>query len=101
MAIKFVPEVQLGHIFQALTIVITLGGGALGAYLSIQGEIATQAGRIAILELQAKARVDLDAQWRDSVKNYMQDTSRSLVAIGRDITELKVDLAKKTHGGSP
>lgn len=101
MAIKFVPEVQLGHIFQAITIVVTLGGGALGAYLSIQGEIANQAGRIAILEMQAKARGDLDSQWRDSVKNYMQDTSRSLVSIGRDITDLKVDLAKKSHSGGP
>lgn len=84
--IKYVPEIQLGHIIQAVAIIVTIGGGALGAYVSM-------ASRIAIVE----SRMENDKEWRESVRSYMKETSAALQKMSNNFYDLRLELAKTTR----
>ena len=36
---RFSPEINLGHLLQAVVIMITIGGGAITSYLSLRSDI--------------------------------------------------------------
>jgi hypothetical protein len=52
----FTPEITLGHLMQALVVVTTVGGGIIGGYLSLRGDLDVQnAGfRAAIADHEAR-----------------------------------------------
>lgn len=66
--IRFSPEIQLGHVLQAIVMLVAVGGWAIAGYMSIDKQLATQAAEMALikqrLSLQERATVETNEQVR-------------------------------------
>lgn len=84
---RWTPEIQAGHVLQSIAIVVTIGGGLLGAYISINA-------RMTIIETQSSIRLEVEKEWRDSVKNFMLTTNTKLESIGSTVQDLRIEVLK-------
>ncbi len=87
MGIKYVPEIQLGHILQAAAVIVTVGAPAFIAYVSASN-------RMTAIETNEQLRQTYDDKWREVVTKYMESTSKSAEQISRDLSDLRVETAK-------
>lgn len=95
MGLKFSPEIQLGHLFQAIVAAATLTGWALWGYSTINTEISVQKADTEILQervandeksadLDRADRIARDAKVNASLDKIVDQLTdlRTLVAAG-------------------
>jgi hypothetical protein len=92
----FTPDINLGHLVQALVVVTTVGGGVVGGYVSLRSdidmqraefraELAGHEARIALLEHQFDERRNDERQFQAEMRGALD---RVMQAIGDLRTEL-------------
>src|SRR5207244_5225889 len=54
----FTPDITLGHLVQALVVVTTVGGGIVGGYLSLRGELEVQRAEFRVALAGHEARLN-------------------------------------------
>src|SRR5436190_22618877 len=94
----FTPDITLGHLVQAVVVIATVGGGALGGYLSLRSDLELQraefrvalAGhepRLTVTErLIEERRTDhrqVQAEMRASLERAMQAIGTLKAGLGR------------------
>jgi hypothetical protein len=95
----FSPDITLGHLMQAIVVVATVGGGILGGYLSLRGDLDLQraefrvalAGhetRLAVAERLIEQRHAEDRQFQAEMRAALE---RLMQAMG----DLRADLVHK------
>lgn len=93
-AVRFSPEIQAGHIVQALIMLVGVGGWAISGYVTIQGQFQRQDSEIVLV----KQRLDQDekssAQDRDDNKTFQASVTKALEKISDQLGDVRTLVAK-------
>src|SRR6266566_8272587 len=54
----FTPDINLGHLVQAVVVVATVGGGVLGGYLSLRSDLDLQRAEFRVVLAGHEARLN-------------------------------------------
>src|SRR5439155_7727764 len=55
----FTPDINLGHLVQAVVVVATVGGGVLGGYLSLRSDLDLQRAEFRVVLAGHEARLNV------------------------------------------
>jgi hypothetical protein len=102
----FSPEVNLGHLLQAGTIIVMVGGAALTSYISLRSDIISLNGKMAVDLSETNARLikqisDTNARIialevrRPMDEAFQAETRQSLTKLLEAITDLRVQVVGK------
>jgi hypothetical protein len=95
----FTPDINLGHLVQAVVVVTTVGGGILAGYLSLRDDLDRQRAefRVAIAEHAERLTVDereLDER-RSEEQQFQTEMRTSLQQVMQAIADLRTELVQK------
>ena len=95
----FTPDITLGHLVQALVVVATVGGGVLGAYLSLRSDLEVQRAefRVALAGHEARIAVAerLIEERRTEDRAFQAEMRAALERVMQAIGDLRTSLVKK------
>src|SRR5205814_8269159 len=91
----FTPDINLGHLVQAVVVVATVGGGVLGGYLSLKSDLDLQraefrvalAGhevRLAVAERLLEARHTEDRQFQAEMRAALERAMHAIAHLRTD-----------------
>jgi|SRR5690242_17541415 len=95
LAVKLTPEIQLGHLMQALILVASMSGWALWGYSAIETQISDDRKAIALMR---QRQDQFDAAHKDigaDQKAFNSETRTSLKEIAAAIADLRTVVAAK------
>jgi hypothetical protein len=95
----FTPDINLGHLVQAIVVIATVGGGILGGYLSLRADLDQQRAefRVALAGHEARLTVAerlLDER-RTEDREFQAEMRTQLQRVMQAIADLKTDLVHK------
>jgi hypothetical protein len=95
----FTPDINLGHLLQALVVVTTVGGGIVGGYLSLRGDLDVQRAeyRVALTAHEARltfAERALDER-RTEDRLFQAEMRAALDRLMQAIADLRTELVQK------
>jgi len=102
--LRYSPEVTLGHLIQAVTLAVMIGGGAITSYLSLRADIAASGERATKAIADMNARVLVLESRREMDARFQLETRRDLGRLLDAVSDLKVQLVRKqdrSGGGRP
>ena len=97
----FTPDINLGHLVQAVVVVTTVGGGILAGYLSLRGDLDVQRAefRVALAGHEARLTVaehQLDER-RSEERQFQAEIRAALDRVMQAIGELRTELVQKQN----
>ncbi len=97
----FSPDINLGHLLQALVIVTTLGGGIVGAYLSLRADLDVQRSEFRVVLAGHEARLNfaehiLDER-RTADQQFQTEMRTAISLIMQGIGDLRTELVQKQN----
>ena len=97
----FTPDINLGHLVQAVVVVTTVGGGLLAGYLSLRGDLDVQRAefRVALAGHEARLTVaehQLDER-RSEERQFQAEIRAALDRVMQAIGELRTELVQKQN----
>ena len=97
----FSPDINLGHLLQALIIVTTLGGGIVGAYLSLRADLDVQRSEFRVTLAGHEARLNfaehmLDER-RTADQQFQTEMRTAISLIMQGIGDLRTELVQKQN----
>jgi hypothetical protein len=95
----FTPDINLGHLVQALVVVTTVGGGVVGGYVSLRSdidmqrsefraELAGHEARLSLLEHQFDER-------RSDERQFQAEMRAALDRVMQALADLRTELVQK------
>jgi len=95
----FTPDINLGHLVQAVVVVATVGGGVLGGYLSLRSDLDLQRGefRVALAGHEARLTVAerLIGERRTEDHQFQSEMRAALDRVMHAIADLRTELVHK------
>ncbi len=96
---RFSPEVNLGHILQAGVLVCALGGGILGAYLTLRSDLDQQRAEFSVTLAGHEARLSiaeraLDERHQED-REFAAEMRATLERISQSIADIKTEIVQK------
>jgi hypothetical protein len=95
----FSPDINLGHLVQAVVIVTTIGGGILAGYLTLRDELAAQRTefRVELAEHEARLTVAEHAldDRRAEDRQFQVEVRSALQQVMQAIADLRTELVQK------
>ena len=97
----FTPDVTLGHLLQALVVVTTVGGGIVGGYLSLRGDLDVQRAEFRVALAGHEARLNfaervLDER-RTEDRQFQAEMRAALDRVMQAIGGLRTELVQKQN----
>ena len=97
----FTPDINLGHLVQAVVVITTVGGGILAGYLSLRGDLDLQRAefRVALAGHEARLTVaerQLD-QRRAEERQFQAEMRAPLDRVMQALGELRTELVQKQN----
>ena len=97
----FSPDINLGHLLQALIIDTTLGGGIVGAYLSLRADLDVQRAEFRVALAGHEARLTfaervLDER-RTADQQFQTEMRAALNSVMQGISDLRTELVQKQN----
>jgi hypothetical protein len=96
---RFSPEVNFGHILQAVVLALTIGGGGVTSYISLRGDIeqlrADLGVQIASHELRIEASERALEQRRLDDRDFQAEMRAALGRIIDAIGDLRTQIVQK------
>jgi len=96
---RFSPEVNFGHILQAVVLALTIGGGAVTSYITLRGDIEqlrVDVGvQIASHELRIEAAERALEQRRLDDRDFQAEMRAALARIIDAIGDLRTQIVQK------
>jgi hypothetical protein len=97
----FTPDINLGHLVQAVLIVTTVGGGILMGYLSLRADLELQRAEFRVALAGHEARITVAERILDERRNddrLFQVEMRAAVArVMQGIGDLRTELVQKQN----
>ncbi len=95
----FTPDINLGHLLQALVVVTTVGGGLVGGYLSLRGDLDVQRAEFRVTLAGHEARLNfaervLDER-RTEDRQFQAEMRAALGRVMQAIGDLRTELVQK------
>ena len=95
----FTPDINLGHLVQAVLIVTTLGGGILAGYLSLRDGLDTQRAefRFALAghEVRLSEAEHALNERRTDQRQFQAEMRAAIERVMQAIADLRTDLVRK------
>jgi hypothetical protein len=95
----FTPDIQLGHLVQAVVIVSTVGGGILAGYLTLRADLEFQRAefRVALAGHEARLTVAerLIDERRTDERLFQAEMRTALGRVMQGIGDLRTELVQK------
>jgi hypothetical protein len=95
----FTPDIQLGHLVQAVVIVSTVGGGILAGYLTLRADLEFQRAefRVALAGHEARLTVAerLIEERRTDERLFQVEMRTALGRVMQGIGDLRTELVQK------
>ena len=89
---RFSPEINLGHLLQAVVIMITIGGGAITSYLSLRSDIQQVRADLTVRVSKHEVRLArIEHSSEDQRKGVREFQGEMRSAISR-VTEILSDV---------
>lgn len=97
----FTPEINLGHLVQAVVVVTTVGGGILAGYLSLRDDLDRQRAefRVALAGHEARLAIAerrLDER-RTEDRRFQAEMRAALERVMQAIGDLRTELVQKEN----
>ncbi len=97
----FTPDINLGHLVQAVVIVTTVGGGILAGYLSLRADLDLERAEYRVALAGHEARLTeaehlLDMR-RIEERQFQAEMRASLERVMQAIAELRTELVQKQN----
>ena len=83
--LQFSPTIELGHILQAIVMLVALGGWALTGYISVERQLDSQARVEQSHHSEVVTELALQKQRMDTDERALAVQSESLKILGTDI----------------
>jgi hypothetical protein len=95
----FTPDINLGHLLQAVVVVSTVGGGIVGGYLSLRGDLDVQRAEFRVALAGHEARLNfaervLDER-RTEDRQFQAEMRAALDRVMQAIGGLRAELVQK------
>ena len=95
----FTPDINLGHLVQAIVVVTTVGGGILAGYLSLRDDLERQRAefRVALAGHEARLTVTehvLETRHGEE-RQFQLEMREALARITQSIADLRTELVQK------
>ncbi len=95
----FTPDINLGHLVQAVVIVTTVGGGILTGYLSLRGDLDLQRAEYRVALAGHEARLSeaehmLDMR-RTEERQFQAEMRAALERVMQAIADLRTEIVQK------
>ena len=95
----FTPDINLGHLVQAIVVVTTVGGGILAGYLSLRADLDLQRAefRVALAGHEARLTVAEHAldERRTDERQFQSEMRAALARVMQAIADLRTELVQK------
>ena len=95
----FTPDINLGHLLQALVVVSTVGGGIVGGYLSLRSELELQRAEFRVALTGHDARITVAERLIDQRhtedRQFQTEMRASLDRVMQAIGTLRTELVQK------
>ncbi|HVB17247.1 MAG TPA: hypothetical protein VNF04_11970 [Stellaceae bacterium] len=95
----FTPDINLGHLVQAIVVVTTVGGGILAGYLNLRDDLDRQRTeyRVALAGHEARLTVAEQAlaQRRTEDRQFQTEMRTALGRVMQAIADLRTELVQK------
>jgi hypothetical protein len=95
----FTPDINLGHLVQAVLIVTTLGGGVLAGYLNLRDSLDTQRAefRVALAghEVRLNEAEHALTERRTEERQFQAEMRAAIERVMQAIGDLRTDLVRK------
>ena len=97
----FSPDITLGHLLQAAVVIVTGGGGILGGYLSLRGDLDVQRAeyRVALAAHEARLAVterELDDRRRED-REFDAEMRAALERLMESLAGIRTELVQKQN----
>lgn len=89
MPAKWSPEINLGAIVQAATLVVMVGGGTLTAYLALRSDINDNRRIVELAIAATQARVLVLENLRPAEEDFRRETRQSLIDLLKGVAQLQ------------
>ena len=95
----FTPDINLGHLVQAIVVVTTVGGGILAGYLSLRDDLDRQRAEYRVALAGHEARLSMVenvlAQRRTEDRQFQSEMRTALDRVMQGIADLRTELVQK------
>ena len=95
----FTPDINLGHLVQAVVVVATVGGGVLGGYLSLRSDLDLQRAEFRVTLAGHEARLTVAErvleQRHAEDRQFQAEMRAALDRVMQAIGDLRSDLVRK------
>ncbi len=95
----FTPDINLGHLLQALVVVTTVGGGIVGGYLSLRRELDVQRAEFEVALAGHEARLTFAERVLDERRTedhqFQAEMRAALDRVMQAIADLRTELVQK------
>jgi len=97
----FTPDINLGHLLQAIVVVATVGGGIVGGYLSLRGDLDVQRAELRVTLAGHEARLNfaervLDER-RTEDRQFQAEMRAALDRVMQALGGLRTELVQKQN----
>jgi hypothetical protein len=96
---RFSPEINFGHVMQAVVLLLTVGGGAVTSYISLRGDIENLRSEVEVQIASHELRITADEraleQRRVDERDFQTEMRAALARIIDAIAELRTQIVQK------
>ena len=97
----FTPDINLGHLVQAVVVVATVGGGVLGGYLSLRSDLDLQRAEFRVALAGHEARLNVAErvleQRHAEDRQFQAEMRAALDRVMQAIGDLRTELVQKQN----
>jgi hypothetical protein len=97
--LRFSPEMNLGHLLQAVVILLTIGGGAITSYLSLRSDIqqvrADLTVRVSEHEVRLATIEHYSQNQRKEVREFQGDVRSAISRVSDLLSDVRIQLGRR------
>jgi hypothetical protein len=95
----FTPDINLGHLVQAGVLIVSVGGGILGGYLGLRGDLERQGAEFRVALASHEARLALTERLLDERRSedrqFQSEMRAALDRVMQGLAEIRTELVQK------
>jgi hypothetical protein len=96
---RFSPEINFGHLLQAVVILVTIGGGAITSYLSLRSDIqqvrADLTVKVSEHEVRLATMEHTSEDQRKEVREYQSEMRAAISRVTDILNDVRIQLGRQ------
>jgi hypothetical protein len=96
---RFSPEINFGHLLQAVVILVTMGGGAITSYLSLRSDIqqvrADLTVRVSEHEVRLATMEHASEDQRKEVREFQGEMRSAISRVTDILNDVRIELGRR------